>query len=267
MIIDLLKKYNDRKTTVSGFSVGTFVFDCELEGGHESQLEIPENPIESGALVADHSYLLPKTYSVRGLMVSYKPKTNLQKNISSDLQLAKKLPFLYGIVAQTEQVVAKVNRYVGNINRAIESAQAVGRRLGNFVPERFKGLLGDDSEKLSRQAQAYEDLLVIQKNQQPLSISSGLRSYDNMMLIRVQAVEGPDDAVEFVLEFREITIVETRTVQGLVVTVPSRPDGAKKTGRAKAQAAKPKSKGTTQPVQQKPTNKSLARSIGDLIRG
>lgn len=273
MIVDLINSYTGRKTTVSGFSVGTFVFDCELEGGHESQLEVPENPLESGALVADHSYLLPKTYSVRGLMVSYKPQPVLQSTIASDLQLAKKLPVLFGVVAQAEQAIAKINRYVGKVSQAVQTAQKVAKRLGPILPDQLASFGDNTGTPLSRQSQAYNELLNIQRNRELLEVTSGLRTYPNMQLLRVQAVEGPDDAVQFVLEFKEITIVETRTVQGLVVNVPvqatatTKPDGSKKTGRAAQQAAKPKSKGTTQPVQQKPQNKSLARSIGDLIRG
>lgn len=270
MIIDLIKSFNSKSTVLTGFSVGEFVFDCELEAGHESRLTVTENAMESGALVADHSYLEPGTYSVRGLMVSYDPPTPLQTGMSGLLGTAKSLPLIGGIAAKTEQVVAKVNRFVGRVNSAIEQAQ----KLAPFLPDSL-GFLGDKTEeKLSRQAQAYDDLLTIQRNGQFLNITSGLKSYKNMLLTGVVAVEGPDDAVEFSLSFREVFIVETKTVSGLVVNVPkaatttSKVEGDKKAGRAAEQSAKPKAKGKTQPTRQAPTNKkSVARGIGDLIRG
>lgn len=274
MIIDLIKSFNSKSTVLTGFSVGEFVFDCELEAGHESRLTVTENAMESGALVADHSYLEPGTYSVRGLMVSYDPPTPLQAGVSGLLGTAKSLPFIGGIAAKTEQVIAKVNRFVGKINNAIEQAQDLAQKLAPFLPDSL-GFLGDKTEeKLSRQAQAYDDLLTIQRNGQFLNITSGLKSYKNMLLTGVVAVEGPDDAVEFSLSFREVFIVETKTVTGLVVNVPkaatttSKVEGDKKTGRAAEQSAKPKAKGKTQPTRQAPANKkSVARGIGDLIRG
>lgn len=274
MIIDLLNTYTKRNTVVSGFSVGTFVFDCALEESHESRLTVSENPLESGALVADHSYLEPKTYSVRGLIVSYKPQSLLQQTISNDLALAKRLPVLNGIIGQTEQVIARVNRYAGRVQQAAQTAMKIANRLAPWVPESLQSLGDQTQESLSRQAQAYADLLTIQANGEFLTITSGLRTYNNVLLTGVVCVGNEDDAAQFALEFREVFIVQTRTVQGLVVNVPSatpvtanKIDGEKKTGRAATQAAKPKSKGTSQPVRQPTTNKSVARSIGDLIRG
>lgn len=268
MIIDLIKTYSRRTAVVSGFSVGAFVFDCDLEESHESRLTVSENPLESGALVADHSYLEPKTFAVRGLIVSYKPQTNLQRNVSNDLNLLKSLPVLNGIVGRTEQVIAKLNRFDGQIRQAVNTVQGVASRLAPWLPDSLKSLGDQTQENLSRQAQAYSELLTIQANGEFLNITSGLRSYTNVLLTNVTCVSNADDALQFSLEFREVFITETRTVKGLVVNVPkSKPDGEKKTGRAKNQSEKPKSKGTTQPVRQPTTTKSVARSIGDVIRG
>jgi len=271
MIINLLNQYQSRQVTVTGFALGTLVFDAQLEEAHESVLSVSENALESGALSADHSVLSPKTYSVRGIFVSYAPPVGLQAVVNSDLQLLKRLPFLNGIVGRTEQAIAKVNRYAGQINRTIETAKKIARRLGPLLPTSLQ-LLGDRTQDtLTRQQKAYDDFLTIQANGEFLTISTGLRQYTNMLLTRVVAVQDVDDALQVQLEFREVFITETRTVQGLVVqvpetTTPSKPE-AKKTGRAKDQAAKPKSKGTTQPTQQPKSNKSVARSIGDIIRG
>lgn len=274
MIIDLIKEYSNKTTVVSGFSVGSFVFDCQLEESHESRLTVSENALESGAIVADHSYLEPKTYSVQGLVVSYNPPSQLARNISSDLRLIKTLPFLNGIVGQTEQAIARVSRLAGQVSGALTTAANVANRFGIQLPNSINSLSDSTQDTLTRQQRAYQDLLYIQANGQFLSITSGLKSYSNVLLTGVVANKGIDDAVTIALEFREQFITETRTVQGLVVNVPARqaaptskPDGDKKTGRAKDQAAKPKSKGTVQPVQQSGNRKSVARSIGDVIRG
>lgn len=277
MIVDLINSAASSNTVFTSFSVGTFTFDCTLEESHESRLTVTENAMESGALVADHSYLEPKTYSARGLMVSYKPPSILQSRIANDLDLAKRLPVLFGIAAQTEQAIAKVNRYAGRIINTIDTAKRFANRLAPWLPKSLSSLGDKTQDTLTRQAQAYSTLLTLQTSGEFLAVSSGLRIYENMVLTGVVAVTGPDDAAEFALQFREVFVTQTRTVQGLVVNVPvaqkantatqSKVDGAKKAGRAETQAAQTKSKGTTQPVQQPTVKKSVARSIGDVIRG
>lgn len=274
MIIDLIKNYIGETTTVSSFGVADFVFDCALEESHESRLQTTDNKIESGASISDHSYLEPQTYSVRGLMVSYKPFTVVPLAANEVISAAKTLPALTGIVGKTEQVVAKVNRYAGRALQAVDIAKNAANKLSPFMPDSLK-LLGDNtSETLTRQAQALAQLKSIQNSGQFLTVTSGLQIYTNMQLIGVIANKGTDDSVEFALQFKETPIVSTRTVQGLVVNVPTpqqpattKVDGEKKTGRSENQAAKVKSKGKTQPVQQPKTKKSVARSIGDVIRG
>lgn len=272
MIIDLIKDYVTSSTVVTGFQVGEFVFDCELEESHESRLTVTENKLESGAAVSDHSYLEPKTYGVRGLMVSYKPFNAIPASITDTITAAKVLPQLTGIIGKTEQAIAKVNRYAGNVLQTIDKAKAITSKLSPWLPDSLASLGDNTNQSLTRQAQAYSDLLTIQNSGQFLTVSSGLKSYSNMLLTSVLANNGADDSVEFVLQFREAPVTSTRTVQGLVVNVPtvaaqSKVDGENKTGRAENQAEKVKSKGKTQPVQQPTTKKSVARSIGDVIRG
>ena len=100
----------------------------------------------------------------------------------------------------------------------------------------------------------YADLLSIQASGELLVVTSGLMTYNNLLLTGVAANRGTDDSVELSLSFKEVHIVETRTVSGLVVNVPSqqkavdaksKPEGKKKTGRSADQAAKPKAKGKT----------------------
>ena len=277
MIIDLINSSASKNTVITGFSVGEFVFDCTLEESHESRLTVTENAMESGALVADHSYLEPKTYSVRGLMVSYKPFIPPKGGILDQVSFAKKLPLVGGIAAKTEQVIAKLQRYAGKILNAVDTIKDAANRLAPWLPDSLSSLGDKTEDTLTRQAQAYEDLLTIQRNGKFLNITSGLKSYNNVLLVGVVAVDGTEDSVEFALQFKEVFIVETRTVSGLVVNVPtaskqnatkSKVDGDKKTGRAATQSAKPKAKGKTQPVKQSPSSKkSVARSIGDMIRG
>lgn len=277
MIIDLLKDYKTERVSFTSFSVGSFVFDCTVEEAHESVLTVTQNAMESGALMSDHSYLEPKTYAVRGIMVSYKPFGLLNPSASSALNQLNKYPILTGVVAQTQQAIAKVNRFIGKANRAIETATAAASKLAPWLPPSLASLGDQTTDTLSRIAQAYDDLLTIQANGELLDVTTGLRTYNSMQLTGVVCNHASQESAEFALQFKEIFVVETQTVQGLVVNVPtpaaattsttSKVDGAKKTGRAEAQASKPKAKGKTQPTKQTATKKSVARSIGDIIRG
>lgn len=274
MIIDLLKDYKTERVSFTSFSVGSFVFDCTVEEAHESVLTVTENAMESGALMSDHSYLEPKSYAVRGIMVSYTPFNLFSQKLTDDLNFIKTLPALTGIVSQTQQAMAAVNRYAGKAANAVNSARAGAKRLAPWLPNSLSSLGDQTTETLSRISQAYDDLLTIQANGELLDVTTGLRTYSSMKLTGVVCNHASQDSAEFSLQFKEIFVVETQTVQGLVVNVPtpataitSKVDGAKKTGRAEAQAATPKAKGKTQPTKQTATKKSVARSIGDIIRG
>ena len=275
MIVDLIKSYTAETTAVTAFSVGTFTLDCQLEESHESNLVTTENTMESGAKSTDHSYLEPKRYAVRGIMVSYEPFNAVQDLLGDKYSFVKSLPLPIGLSGALGQIEATANRYASTVLQAIDKVQSAASVLAPWLPDSL-GWLGDEAPTANRFEKVYSDLLSIQKSGEILTVSSGLMTYKNMKLINVVANKGTDDSIELALTFKENHIVETRTVKGLVVNVPtaqttpaanSKVDGEKKTGRAADQAAKPKAKGKTQPTKETGTKKSVARSIGDLIRG
>ncbi len=57
------------RASVVNRAVGTFHFDVVTSEGHDSTLRLTENPIESGAAVADHAVLEPKEITINGVMV------------------------------------------------------------------------------------------------------------------------------------------------------------------------------------------------------
>lgn len=241
MIVDLIKNYTQDTTTIASFSVGTFTLDCQLEESHESNLVTTENPMESGALSSDHSYLEPKRYAVRGIVVSYEPFNAVRDLVSADrFDRVNSLPLPPAIT----QNVARVNRIVGQALGVASQA----RKLAPWLPSSL-GWLGDQAPSANRYEKIYSDLLSIQASEELLTVTSGLMTYNNMQLVNVVARRGTDDSVDLSLGFKEVHVVETRTVRGLVVNVPSRAE-APKTGRSADQAAKPKAKGRTTPTQQ-----------------
>lgn len=257
MIIDLVKSYTADTTTVASFSVGSFTLDCQLEESHESNLTVTENPMESGALSSDHSYLEPKRYGVRGIIVNYEPFA-LAEKLFGDVPFVRSLPLPMAVGAYIDQAQAVFNRYAGQVINAVDQIQSVATKLGSFLPDSL-GWLGDEAPSANRFEKIYADLLSIQASGELLVVTSGLMTYNNLLLTSVAANRGTDDSVELSLAFKEVHVVETRTVSGLVVNVPSqqkaadaksKPEGNKKTGRSADQAAKPKAKGKTNPVKQ-----------------
>ena len=105
MIVDLIKNYTQDTTTIASFSVGTFTLDCQLEESHESNLVTTENPMESGALSSDHSYLEPKRYAVRGIVVSYEP-FRLAQELTGEMPFIKSFS-CYFFISNTKNILGE----------------------------------------------------------------------------------------------------------------------------------------------------------------
>lgn len=268
MILDLIKNYNQEVTTVASFSVGTFTLDCQLEESHESNLVTTENPMESGAKSSDHSYLEPKRYAVRGILVSYEPFNVVRDVVGTQrYDYVKSLPLPLGVQASLGQAV-------GRVNATASTVLNTARKLAPWMPDSL-GWLGDQAKTANRFEKIYSDLLSIQRSEEFLTVTSALMTYNNMQLVNVVASRGTDDAVELTLTFKETHVVETRTVKGLVVnvptptassgtasdTAPTAPE-APKTGRSAEQSAKAVSRGRTTPVKQEPKKSVLASIFG-----
>lgn len=123
---------------------------------------------------------------------------------------------------------------------------------------------GDD-----RMADFYDMLVSLQEAREPATVKTRLKEYNNMILTSVVGGVSPEGKLDLVLRFREIEIVDTQTVSGLVVKPPSntqkkpeakdtKPDGTKKAEKPAQQASAPKNKGKTQP-QEVPTPKDKTK--------
>lgn len=200
----------DRASVVSR-AVGTFHFDAVTGEGHESSLRITENPIESGAAVADHAILEPKEITITGVLVGYEPPSFVSDFIGSPLAAVKDLPLSLDIKAVTAQAESMVNRYIGVAKGVIDNAPRV---LAPFLPEYLKPDK-DTAATLDRVGRGFEQLLALQKSGEPTDVHTGLRLYKNMMLKNISVTQMYDGSAEFSLTLREIFIVESQTAQGI----------------------------------------------------
>ncbi|CAQ85188.1 MULTISPECIES: phage baseplate protein [Photorhabdus] len=242
--MDLLSGFNTTNASVITRSIGEFQFDCVTVENHESSLRITENPVESGAAIADHAILEPKEITITGIMVSYEPPQYSKDITGFDSDVMDTFPLPVEIRAQTKQAEAMINRYISVADNVIEQSQ---RAIAPFLPD-YQGLAGDSSQTLDRVGKAYNDLLNLQKKGETITVQTGLKQYENMMIVSVSVSQMYDGSAEFSLTLREIFIVETQTAKGLNVKKSTK-----------------KQMGKTQPKQA--DNKSMLKSGNDALGG
>ncbi|HDU8689486.1 TPA: hypothetical protein RG737_002282 [Morganella morganii subsp. morganii] len=210
--MDLLSGFNtSRRATVVTRSVGEFELDAVTVEGHESNMRLTENPVESGADIADHAILEPKEITVTGVMVGYEPPQHFKNMLGNDLAFMDEYPMPMEIRAHTRQAEAMYNQIVG---QAQDIKAQVGKVLAPWYPE-AAGMANDSSPSLDRVGKAYEDLLSIQKKGEPITVQTGIKQYENMMIVSISTTQQYDGSAEFSLTLREIFIVESQKAQGI----------------------------------------------------
>ena len=210
--MDLISGFNtSRRATVVTRSVGDFEMDAVTIEGHESNLRLTENPVESGADIADHAILEPKEITITGIMVGYEPPQHFKNMLGNDLAFLDEYPIPMEIRAHTRQAEAMYNQIVGQTQ---DIKAQVGRVLAPWYPE-AAGMVNDSSPSLDRVGKAYEDLLSIQKKGEPITVQTGIKQYENMMIVSISATQQYDGSAEFSLALREIFIVESQKAQGI----------------------------------------------------
>ncbi|CDH01830.1 phage baseplate protein [Xenorhabdus bovienii] len=203
--MDLLSGFNTMRASVITRSIGEFQFDCVVIENHSSNLRITENPIESGAAIADHAVLEPKEITIAGIMVGYQPPQHFNKLIGGDLSAAMdKYPLPIEIRAMTKQAESMVNRYISMGESMLEQI-GYNRPLAPWLPNR-NGLAEDSSQTLDRVGKAYNDLLNLQKSGEPITVMTGLKQYKNMMLVSISVTQMNEGSAEFSLTLREIPV-------------------------------------------------------------
>lgn len=210
--MDLLSGFStSRRATVVTRSIGEFELDAVTVEGHESSMRLTENPVESGADIADHAILEPKEITVTGVMVGYEPPQHFKNMLGNDLAFMDEYPMPMEIRASTRQAEAMYNQIVG---QAQDIKAQVGKVLAPWYPE-AAGMANDSSPSLDRVGKAYEDLLSIQKKGEPITVQTGIKQYENMLIVSIGVTQQYDGSAEFSLTLREIFIVESQKAQGI----------------------------------------------------
>jgi hypothetical protein len=215
--------------------------DATVSEDHVSDLEITENPIESGAEIADHAVLKPKQITVSGVVVAHDP-ASLPSFLDSALGgIRDGMAFLNSLIpsplqSMTDEALsfAKNNLPSG----FVEEAQGQARVLAPWLPDFLDfSSFGGSSDRI---AGIHEDLLAVQKSGETIEIQTGAKLYENMLISSVGLSTTNDNVGVFTIAAREVFIVETSLIDGVKISSA----GKKKSGRAAIQGASKDQRGS-----------------------
>ena len=244
---------------VSNRKIGKITFDVVTTEDHQSDLSITENPIESGAAIADHAVIQPKQVTINGVMVDHDHSTfgldfPFVGNIRGGIDFLNSFPLPVKVITQTSQTIARAGRAISQVAGAYSQAKSIlnqARAIAPFLPDFGLGGLLDSSAGDGRVQKCYADLVACQKSGETIDIQTGINLYKNMLIQSVAVNQSQDGSATFTITAREIFIVETKTAQS-----KSSASGKSKSGRAAAQSATKSQQGSTQPKNDTPKRTS-----------
>lgn len=244
---------------VSNRKIGKITFDVVTTEDHQSDLSITENPIESGAAIADHAVIQPKQVTINGVMVDHDHSTfgldfPFVGNIRGGIDFLNNFPLPVKVITQTSQTIARAGRVISQVAGAYSQAKSLlnqARTIAPFLPDFGLGGLLDSSAGDGRVQKCYADLVACQKSGETIDIQTGINLYKNMLIQSVAVNQSQDGSATFTITAREIFIVETKTAQS-----KSSASGKSKSGRAVAQSATKSQQGSTQPKNDTPKRTS-----------
>ena len=244
---------------VSNRKIGKITFDVVTTEDHQSDLSITENPIESGAAIADHAVIQPKQVTINGVMVDHDHSTfgldlPFIGNIRGGIDFLNNFPLPVKVITQTSQTIARAGRVISQVAGAYSQAKNLlnqARTIAPFLPDFGLGGLLDSSAGDGRVQKCYADLVACQKSGETIDIQTGINLYKNMLIQSVAVNQSQDGSATFTITAREIFIVETQTAQS-----KSSASGKSKSGRAAAQSATKSQQGSTQPKNDTPKRTS-----------
>ena len=165
----------------------TYVFDAVLDLEHEQRLEKTHHPVQTGADISSHAYLMPaRLVMYVGMSDAMDAYSNGQNNVNS---------------------------------------------AGNASPDTVAPFTGASS---SKSVNAYQTMIALQAARQPLTVTTRLRTYTNMMVVGVspredyKTITGLRMRVEFEQIFMASTMAGSTTASQPALNV--RPDTAAPSG-------------------------------------
>jgi hypothetical protein len=169
--------------------IGGIQVDTTLEESYEDSLEITEHPVEAGAAITDHSFKRPMELV---LTCGW-----------SDSSASGALGLVSGLIATQSPAAAGILGIASGISSLLTNPGAGSS--GSFT--------GGAMAASDYVAGIYSNLLQLQESRQAISVTSGLRVYDSMLIqsLRVRRDQRTQYALNVQAILRQIIIVSTQT--------------------------------------------------------
>lgn len=202
--------------------IGTFTLDATEQENNKSTLRVTKNPVESGANVADHAILEPKAITIKGKIVAYEPPTATM--FDEALEMTRfNLPFIrpaFKLTKTMTKLKAGIPSAKSLVKEAKNTLNKGAKILAPFLPGSFMSGV-DNSSATNRINELFDKLLEVQRSGEPLEITTGAKSYKNMLITSVELTTQSDLWADVTIILEELFIVETQTAGGLKVVTSS----------------------------------------------
>lgn len=252
---------------------GGFIAEVTVREQHVDEMAITTHPVDRGAPITDHAFKMPAQLTIEAgwsaagaydqansLTSDTKPKSNFQKLTDAYNQIlpvvatsgganaVSKLSTAYNTIAlgnalTTQSSTQNLNDLYGQIAPVIDefsptASQTLAGIVANIAATQDQQTGIEDGAKPLRDL--YEKLLLAQRSAQLISVQTGKRAYDSMLIrsLRTQTDQSSENILMITAQLQEVILVDT-----LQVTLPASANRAD----AKASAGVTQ-KGTKSPV-------------------
>jgi len=191
----------------------TIEFDATITETHTSSAQVTERNVEKGANISDHVRPAQDRFSAEAVVTNAPIRTP-----ATNAEGAKGE---YGQIDASTTLRVPTPAFIG----------IPGTRIG--VPVQGSATVLKFDREFNRVRNVYDELVAIVNTPIIVTIDTGLRVYDDMVIVNLSAPRNVEDAIHFSFEAVGVRFVESRTV-----TVQQSNGGRKKKGHKNTKEAK-----------------------------
>lgn len=174
-------------------TIGPIIAQVTIQEVHQDTLEITDHPVEMGAVISDHAFKRPAELTITCAW-SNSPNGN-GSNALLNAGLASTVLGLQGANSATVLTGAVGGALGGAIDQTAAGVQAL---LTGNSPDQVKAI--------------YQRLLRLQEERIPFDVTTGKRTYKNMLLRQLQVTtdKTSENALQVVATLRQVILVSTK---------------------------------------------------------
>lgn len=177
--------------------IGTVQLDASLSELHGNAGSVTKHPVSAGANIADHVQLESPVVQITGEITNTPidlPETQADGVQPSTAEFEWKSSLGGGVIRQAAQFVGDLLGLTGNVGT-----------VNTFAP------------RFDRVRDCHEELLRLRAERQPIVIVTGLKTYENMVLLAVDVRRDASTghALDFTAVAEQVKIVSTQSADAL----------------------------------------------------